>query len=110
MDSVCFLFQISSLDDNLELVKFAASLEGLVFSPKPVFKAKDEAEATRQRSLGNEAFQKRDYQKALLHYTVSVIKSEHPTTDRKVTNHDGVSQLTQESLLDSHFGMALSRL
>ena len=82
------------MDDNLELVKFAASLEGLVFSPKPVFKAKDEAEATRQRSLGNEAFQKRDYQKALLHYTVSVIKSENPTTDRKVTNLWGVSQLT----------------
>jgi hypothetical protein len=66
-------------------VKFAASLEGLVFSPKPVFKPKDEAEADRQRSLGNEAFQKRDYQKALLHYAVSVIKAEYPSNDNKVT-------------------------
>lgn len=61
-----------------------ASLEGLVFSPKPIFKAKDEAEAEKQRTLGNAAFQKRDFQKAFLHYTVSVIKAEHPSNENKV--------------------------
>jgi hypothetical protein len=72
------------LTDNLELVKFAASLDGLVFSPRPVFKPKDESEAAKQRQLGNEAFQKKDFSKACLHYTVSVVKAEHPSNDNKV--------------------------
>ncbi len=70
--------------DNLDVIKYVASLEALYFSPRPVFKAKDEAEAIKQRTLGNEAFAKRDLQKAFLHYTVSVIKAEHPLIGEKV--------------------------
>ena len=66
------------------MVKYVACLEGLTFTPSVLYKGKDEVEATKQRTLGNEAFQKRDYQKAFFYYTVSIIKAEYPSHEDKV--------------------------
>lgn len=79
-----YFCQVSELNDNLELVKFVAGLESLVFSPKPLFKAKDEAESAKRRALGNDCFQKREYHQACLHYTISVIRAKYPKNNEKV--------------------------
>jgi hypothetical protein len=69
----------------MKIMKIVSSIENLGFSPKPVFKAKNETEAISLRLQGNKEFQKKNYQKAFLLYSASVMSAEHP--DDQVGNY-----------------------
>ena len=71
------LLQMSQLKSDLERIKFAASIEGMViFLPCPVFKPKDDRIASEARERGNGEYRKGHVQKAFMHYSVAVINAQ----------------------------------
>ena len=78
------LLQINNLSgNNLELLKFVSQLEGMaMFSPKPIYKEKDEDIATKERLAGNDYFKKGKINEAFSHYSLSILKAVYTDTSR----------------------------
>ena len=75
------LLQINTFSgrNNLELLKFVSNLEGMsLFTPKVIFKGKDDELAIKERFVGNEAFQKGNFTQAFIHYSYSIMKADYP--------------------------------
>ena len=73
------LLQIGNFaDNNLELLKYVSKLEGMsMFSPKPIYKQKDDELATKERLVGNEYFKKGKVNEAFMNYSFSILKAEY---------------------------------
>ena len=73
------LLQISNFaGNNMELLKYVSKLEGMsMFSPKSIYKQKDEEQATKERLVGNEYFKKGKVNQAFMHYSFSILRAVH---------------------------------
>jgi len=58
-------------------MKIISSLENLSFTPRPIYKGKNENEAINLRLKGNEEFKKKEFKKALQLYSGSVMIADH---------------------------------
>ena len=78
------LLQISNFSgNNLELLKFVSQLDGMsIFSPKPIYKQKDEELATKERLAGNDYFKKGKVNEAFSHYSLSILKAVYTDAGR----------------------------
>lgn len=75
------LLQLAKLEDDLEILKYVANLEGMgMFAPKPIHHGKDNALSENLRLEGNEHFKKGNFKKSFESYSVSVMKAPYPDT------------------------------